>query len=63
MIKRLRSKVRGLQLTFMEHLELDELLAALEQEYSRLIQRINGLEQEVKALRSELNKSKRHDEG
>jgi len=56
LIERLRVKVRSLRLSFMEHLELDELLTALEREYGQLIQRINGLEQEIKALRSELNK-------
>ena len=56
LIERLRVKVRSLRLSFMEHLELDELLAALEREYNQLIQRINGLEQEVKMLRAELEK-------
>ena len=50
-ISRLRMKIRGLRLTFMEHLELDELLMALEREYNQLIQRINALEREVRMLR------------
>ena len=56
LIERLRSKVRGLRLSFVEHLELDELLTALEREYGQLVQRVNGLEREVKALRGELEK-------
>ena len=55
-IERLRNKIRSVRLTFMEHLELDELLTALEREYNQLIQRINSLEQEVRTLRSELDK-------
>jgi len=55
-IERLRNKIRSLRLSFMEHLELDELLTALEREYNQLIQRINSLEQEVRTLRSELDK-------
>ena len=55
-IERLRGKIRSLRLSFVEHLELDELLAALEREYSQLIQRINSLEQEVKSLRDELSR-------
>lgn len=55
-IERLRSKIRSLRLSFVEHLELDELLTALEREYGQLMQRVNSLEQEVRALRSELNK-------
>ena len=55
-IERLRNKIRSLRLSFMEHLELDELLTALEREYSQLAQRINSLEREVKALRGELEK-------
>ena len=56
LIERLRAKVRGLRLSFIEHLELDELLTALEREYGQLVQRVNGLEREVRALRSELEK-------
>lgn len=55
-IERLRNKIRSLRLSFMEHLELDELLTALEREYNQLIQRINSLEQEVRTLRGELEK-------
>ena len=55
-IERLRNKIRNLRLSFMEHLELDELLTALEQEYGRLIQRVNSLEREVKSLRDELSR-------
>ena len=55
-IERLRNKIRSLRLSFMEHLELDELLTALEREYSQLAQRINSLEYEVKTLRGELEK-------
>ena len=55
-IERLRNKIRSLRLSFMEHLELDELLVALEREYNQLVQRVNGLEQEVKMLRAELEK-------
>jgi len=58
-IERLRSKIRSLRLSFMEHLELDELLTALEREYSQLAQRINSLEREVKTLRGELEKRQR----
>ena len=52
-IERLRTKIRSLRLSFMEHLELDELLVALEREYNQLIQRINSLEQEVRTLRKQ----------
>jgi len=55
-IERLRNKIRSLRLSFMEHLELDELLTALEREYNQLIQRVNSLEQEVRTLRGELEK-------
>ena len=55
-IERLRSKIRSLRLSFMEHLELDELLITLEREYNQLIQRVNSLEQEVRTLRNELEK-------
>jgi len=55
-IERLRNKIRSLRLSFMEHLELDELLTALEREYNQLIQRINSLEQEVRTLRRELER-------
>ena len=58
-IERLRNKIRSLRLSFMEHLELDELLTALEREYGQLAQRINSLEREVKALRDELEKRQR----
>jgi len=58
-IERLRNKIRSLRLSFMEHLELDELLTALEREHSQLIQRINSLEQEVRTLRGELEKRQR----
>ena len=51
MIERLRMKIRGLRLTFMEHLELDELLISLERERGQLLQRIKALEDEVKRLR------------
>jgi len=59
LIERLRGKIRSLRLSFMEHLELDELLAALEREYNQLIQRINGLEQEVRMLREEVKRGER----
>ena len=55
-IERLRNKIRSLRLSFMEHLELDELLTALEREYGQLAQRINSLEREVRTLRGELEK-------
>ena len=59
LIGRLKNKIRSLRLTFMEHLELDELLAALEREYNQLIQRINSLEQEVRMLREEVKRGER----
>jgi len=55
-IERLRNKIRSMRLSFMEHLELDELLTALEREYGQLVQRINSLEQEVRTLRAKLEK-------
>jgi len=55
-IERLRSKIRSLRLSFMEHLELDELVIALEREYNQLVQQVNSLEQEVRMLRGELEK-------
>jgi len=58
-IERLRNKIRSLRLSFIEHIELDELLTALEREYGQLAQRINSLEREVKALRDELEKRQR----
>ena len=58
-IERLRSKMRSLRLTFMEHLELDELLTALEREYNQLIQRVNSLEQEVRMLRERVKQGER----
>ena len=59
MIERLRQKIRTLNLTFMEHMELDELIRALEQDYMRLVQRLNSLEQEVNRLRQEARKTKK----
>ena len=57
MIERLRQKIRTLNLTFMEHMELDELVRALEQEYMQVLQKLNALEQEVNQLRREAKKA------